>query len=87
MKCPMTLLTLTNLSPFPQYSEIVLSFTFHCLENKKWSLQEIIVPQIHIFMGTKIKHIATLGGHISPAHCETSIKPFITSLALGPEDR
>lgn len=74
MKYPI-LLMLTNLPPFPQQSEIVPSFTFHCLENKKY-VQQITLPQIHIFRGSKIKHIAKLGGYISPTHMKFPLSPL-----------
>lgn len=74
MKCPI-LLMLTNLSPFPQQSEIGPFFTFHCLENKKY-VQQITLPQIHIFRRTKIKHITKLGGYISLIHMKFPLSPL-----------
>lgn len=66
MKCPI-LPMLTNSPPFSQQFEIVPSFTFHCLENKKYVLK-ITLPQIRIFRGTKIKHITKFGGYSPLIH-------------------
>lgn len=77
----------THVNKFTLFLTSSSSLHFTVWKTKGERLQQIILPQTRIFMGNKIKHVTRLGGYISATHCEISIKAFITSPGLGPEDK